>query len=256
MPNPRNRRPSAHDNPHDTAAHSGKRVAIVQSNYLPWKGYFDLINMVDVFVLLDDVQYTTRDWRNRNRIKTPNGTFWLTVPCGNGQHRLICDVVLKESGWQQKHWETILHHYSRAKYWQTYREFFANFYLGRTWSNLSELNQSLIRGISRDILGIKTEFVDSRTFSCTSRKLQLILELLDRMGDVKEYLSGPSARNYLDPAEFERRSIKLTYMDYSGYPVYPQLYCPPFVHEVSIMDLIFNVGPEAPKYMKSFFPRC
>jgi len=229
-----------------------RKVAIVQSSYIPWKGYFDIVGMVNLFVLLDDVQYTVRDWRSRNRIKTPNGSLWLTVPCGTHRHRLIHEVRLTDHAWQREHWEKISFCYKKARFFSAYRDFFQSLYLGRTWTNLSEMNQHMIRRISHDLLGMKTEFLDSRDLRCTGRKMQRILEILDKLGGVTEYLSGPSAREYLEPDEFRNRGIKLSFMDYSGYPEYPQLYSPPFVHEVSVIDLIFNVGPEAPKYLKSF----
>jgi len=226
-----------------------KNVAILQSGYIPWKGYFDIINIVDLFIFYDDVQFTTRDWRSRNRIKTKDGLLWLSVPCGSDRDRLICDVAIKDNYWQRKHWETICHSYAKAEYFAEYRHMFEDIYLGRTWSNLSEMNQYIIRLIAQDMLGITTPFGDSRDYSVGSNKGARILDILDKV-EATEYLSGPSAKSYLDPEEFKRRGIKLTWMDYSGYPEYRQLY-PPFVHEVSVIDLIFNEGPNARKYLKS-----
>ena len=99
-------------------------VAMVQSNYVPWKGYFDQINMADLFVFYDDVQFTKEDWRNRNRIKTKDGLKWLTVPCGSGIDRRICDVRIENSRWQRKHWEAIRHAYGRAAHFQRHRGLF------------------------------------------------------------------------------------------------------------------------------------
>ena len=142
-----------------------KRVAILQSNYIPWKGYFDLINMVDEFVFYDDVQYTTRDWRNRNIIKTFHGLKWLTIPCGASRKRLICDVRIIDRLWQNKHWHSIVLSYKKSIYFNKYSDFFEDFYLNNIWSNLSELNHYLIKTISNNILNIKTKFIDSRQFN-------------------------------------------------------------------------------------------
>lgn len=229
-----------------------KKVVILQSNYIPWKGYFDLINFADIFVFYDDVQFTVRDWRNRNKIKTPNGALWLTIPCGSDRNRLICEVELKDPSWQREHWQKIEFFYKKAPYFKEYKSFFEDIYLGTQWRNLSDFNQYLIKSIAREILGIKTVFEDSRKYNCTKSKMDRILEILDKMGDVSEYITGPAAKDYLVEQEFVKRNIELTYMDYIGYPEYPQLYSPPFISEVSIIDLLFNTGKDAVNYMKSF----
>jgi len=229
--------------------HNGKRVAISQSNYIPWIGYFDLIQKANVFVFLDDVQYTKSDWRNRNRIKTDVGPLWLTIPCGVGINRLICEVQIESKHWQQKHWKTIQQYYHRAPFYEMGASFFKNVYLDRVWTNLSELNQYLIQAISKQFLDIHTGFLDSRHFQCTYKKQERILEILEKIGGVSEYLSGPKASDYLDESEFIKRNMVLTFMDYSGYPPYKQLYGD-FIRRMSILDLIFNLGPAASDYMK------
>jgi hypothetical protein len=230
-----------------------KAVAIVQSNYIPWKGYFDIINMVDLFIFHDDLQYTKQDWRNRNKIKTSCGTEWLSIPCGSDENRLICEVELWDKSWQRKHWHKITQYYQHAPYFELYKDFFEDFYLHNNWVNLSNLNQYLIKKISRLFLGINTEFDDSRRYNLKEKRAARMLELLKKVG-VNEYLSGPAAKNYLDERQFEDAGIKLLWMDYNGYLEYDQLY-PPFVHNVSIIDLLFNVGEKAYKYLKSFDDR-
>src|SRR5258706_8963894 len=126
-----------------------KAVAVLQSNYLPWKGYFDIIHDADLFIFYDDVQYTKNDWRNRNRIKAANGTHWITVPAGTNLNRLICEVQLDDPGWAKKHWNSISQTYSKAPYFNLYKDFFVDTYRGRSWHSLSELNQFLIVNISR-----------------------------------------------------------------------------------------------------------
>ncbi len=223
------------------------RVAILQSNYIPWKGYFDLINSVDVFVWYDDVQYTTRDWRNRNRIKTAQGLRWLTVPCGSCRSRLINQVALHDPGWQEVHWNTLSRAYARAPFFADYRDFFEALYLGRRWRSLSEMNRTFITRICREILGIRTSFRDSTEFDLTAAKADRLLELLEQIG-ADSYLSGPAARDYLDTRLFEERGIAVEWMDYDGYPAYPQLHGP-FEHRVTLLDLLFHVGDDAGGYI-------
>ena len=99
-----------------------KKVAIIQSNYIPWKGYFDIINDVDLFIFHDDLQYTKGDWRNRNKIKTPQGTIWITIPVGTNTERLICEVEIKDNQWQRKHYNLLKQHYINTPYYKKYIE--------------------------------------------------------------------------------------------------------------------------------------
>lgn len=224
-----------------------RTVAVLQSNYLPWKGYFDIIHDVELFIFYDDVQYTKNDWRNRNRVKSANGAEWITIPAGNDTDRLICDVEIKDSHWQAKHWKTIQQCYGRCPHFARYASFFENVYLGRQWTNLSELNQELIRRIAREFLGITADFKDSREYASSGRKLDRLLDLVTRTGAAR-YVSGPAAQDYIDPSVFAAKGIELVWKDYSGYPEAPQRF-PPFRHDVSIIDLLFNVGPEAHWYI-------
>ena len=227
-----------------------KKIAILQSNYIPWKGYFDIINMVDMFIFHDDLQYTKGDWRNRNKIKTDKGTEWLTIPCGTSEKRLICEVTLNDSLWQKQHWNKIQLFYKKSPYFSFYKSFFEEIYLNRKWTNLSELNQHMIIKISREIFNIKTVFEDSRNFGLKKRKAERVLELLKK-AKATHYLRGPSAQNYFDSDFLLKHGISIEWMDYNGYPEYNQLY-PPFEHHVSILDLIFNEGENAVNFMKSF----
>lgn len=224
-----------------------KTVVVLQSNYVPWKGYFDLVHDADAFIFYDDVQFTKNDWRNRNKIKTPQGAEWITVPTGTDKDRLICEVEIKNALWQAKHWKTIQHNYGKCPHFSRYQSFFEDIYLSRKWTNLSELNQHLIRTISRDFLGITTEFCDSREFDASGHKLDRLLELVVK-AKADRYISGPAAKEYIEPARFADAGIELVWKDYSGYPEYPQRF-PPFEHGVSILDLLFNVGPDAPWYI-------
>lgn len=224
------------------------RVVILQSNYLPWKGYFDLIHDADLFVFYDDLQYTKNDWRNRNRIKTPRGLDWLTIPVGKDAHRLINEVALPaDRAWAARHWRALEENYRAAPFFDRYAGFFCDLYRQMPWGRLSELNQYLIKTIARDFLGVKTAFDDSARFGLKGVKQERLVELLKAVG-AKTYLSGPSAMNYLEPGRLEQEGIALEWKSYDGYPEYPQFY-PPFEHAVSIVDLLFHRGPEAADYI-------
>jgi hypothetical protein len=224
-----------------------KTVVVLQSNYIPWKGYFDLIHDADLFIFHDDLQYTKNDWRNRNKLKTPRGVEWATIPVGTDAHRLICEVSIKDSTWQIKHWNLIKSYYGKCLHFARYQALFEEVYLGRKWTNLSELNQYLIRTIARDLLNLATEFRDSREYALSSQKMERLLEVVTRAG-AQRYISGPAAKDYIDPSRFAEAEIELVWKDYSGYPEYPQRFAP-FEHSVSILDLLFNVGPDAPWYI-------
>jgi hypothetical protein len=224
-----------------------KRVAVLQSNYIPWKGYFDLIHDVDLFVFYDDVQYTKGDWRNRNRIKTPRGVQWLTIPVGGRIHRRICDVAIPDAGWARRHLHALTASYTEAPFFAHYAGLLGEVYTERRWSNLSDFNQFVIRTIARESLGIDTSFGDSRDYGLHGRGQERLLQLLRATG-ATEYVSGPSADAYIEPRAFADAGIHLTWKVYPDYPVYEQLH-PPFVHQVSILDLLFHVGPAAPEYI-------
>lgn len=224
-----------------------KTVAVLQSNYIPWKGYFDIIHDVDLFIFYDDVQFTKNDWRNRNKLKGTAEPQWLTVPVGSRLDRLICEVEITDNRWQKKHWQTIEQFYAKAPYFSLYRDFFADVYLDKHWDNLSELNHYLITHIAADFLGITTAWSDSRQFSCPGTRQDRLLSLL-RQAEADRYVSGPAARDYIEETAFQSAGIELIYKDYGGYPEYPQFY-PPFSHQVSILDLLFQTGPDAPYFI-------
>ncbi|MBD0379696.1 WbqC family protein [Paenibacillus sedimenti] len=224
-----------------------KTVSIIQSNYIPWKGYFDIINDSDLFVFYDDVQYTKNDWRNRNKIKTRNGASWLTIPVGSKFDRLIHEVEINDRTWQTKHWKTLSLEYKDAPYFNMYKDFFRYIYFDIEWTNLSILNQYLIKHISREFLGINTTFKSSLEFNSHGQKLDKLIDILIQ-AEADVYISGPAAKNYIDEKIFIDSGIKLVYKNYNSYPEYPQFH-PPFEHGVTILDLLFQVGPEAPYYI-------
>lgn len=226
-----------------------KSVAIVQSCYIPWKGYFDLIRAVDAFVLLDEVQFTKRDWRNRNRIKTAAGARWLSIPVvSKGRFTQAIDETEIAEPWADQHWAALQHSYARAPHFRTMAPLVQALYEAAAGERLlSRVNFTLTGGICR-MLGIATPILWSRDFPTHGVKTDRLLSICAALG-ATHYLSGPAARAYLETDKFRDRGIELAYADYSGYPEYPQLY-PPFDHAVTILDLLFNAGGDATRYMK------
>jgi len=233
---------------------SEKRVAIVQSCYIPWKGYFDLINLVDEFILYDDRQYTRRDWRNRNRIKTPQGTQWLTIPVEvRGRYtQRIDETRISDPDWAEKHWKTLAQNYGAAPNFGDYDKTLGALYRDTNDLSLSVVNRTFLEAIE-ELLGIRTRLSWSMDYAAEGSKTERLVSLC-RSAGATEYLSGPTARAYLDENMFDEAGIDVTYVDYSGYPEYEQPH-PPFEHAVTVLDLLFSVGEDAPRYMKSFATR-
>lgn len=226
-----------------------KTIAICQSNYIPWKGYFDLINIADEFFLLDCVQYTKNDWRNRNLIKTENGLIWLTIPV---YHRNLSQKISETQSvghmWRVKHWKSIQQYYSKALFFNKYREFMQELYLGSKEVSLSIINFSFINAIC-SLLGIRTKI--NLIFENEEQDKNKRLINICKRSNADTYISGPAAKKYIDEKLFEAEGITVKYMDYSSYPEYRQLYGN-FEHHVSILDLILLEGDNAKRFMKSF----
>lgn len=227
----------------------GKSVAILQSNYVPWKGYFDLIRSVDEFILYDDVQYTRRDWRNRNQIKTERGLQWLTIPVKvKGKYtQPIREVEIDDPAWAEKHWQTIVQNYRTAEYFSQMRPALEELYLGCQEALLSQVNFRFLSRICQ-ILEIPTKLTWSMDYEMTGDRTARLVSLCQQAGGTL-YLSGPAARVYIEPELFDDAGIELRYMEYSGYPAYPQLY-PPFAHNVSVIDLLMNAGANAGHFLQ------
>ncbi len=224
-----------------------KKVAIVQSCYIPWKGYFDLMSKVDEFIFYDDIQFTRRDWRNRNMIKTPTGLQWLTIPVAvKGQYlQNINDTKISDPKWIKKHWTAIALNYGKSPYFNQYKDFIHSIYNEcETEAYISLVNFKFIKKIA-EALGIKTKISWSTdyTIDTTLKKTERLLALC-QAANATDYLSGPSAKNYMQEDLFQHANINIEYMDYSGYVAYPQLFGD-FTHTVTILDLIFNTGNEA-----------
>lgn len=226
-----------------------KKVAILQSNYIPWKGYFDMIAAVDEFILYDDMQFTRRDWRNRNLIKTPQGKQWLTVPVKvKGKYfQKIKETEIDGTSWAADHWRSLSVNYRRAQCFAEIAEWLEPFYRTMQAAVLPDLNHTLIKMVC-DYLGIQTNLTCSWDYQLAEGKTERLAELCVQAG-ASEYISGPAAKDYIEPEVFERKGIKLTWFDYNGYSEYPQLWGE-FDHGVSILDLLFNCGKDSAKYLR------
>ncbi len=230
-----------------------KKVAILQSNYIPWKGYFDMIAAVDEFILYDDMQYTRRDWRNRNQIKTPQGVQWLTVPVqAKGKyHQKIKDTELNGSDWAATHWNTLTQNYRRADHYDEIATWLEPLYLNGVYTHLSQLNRCFIEAVC-DYLNINTVISNSWDYELHEGKSERLADLCAQAGGT-EYISGPAAKDYIEESVFTDQGIKLTWFDYSDYPEHPQLWGD-FTHGVTILDLLFNCGKDTSNYMKYIKP--
>lgn len=226
------------------------KISIIQPNYIPWKGYFDLIAKADRFIVLDDVQYTTRDWRNRNKIKTPSGLNWLTIPILNKgfTEEKINEIECQNMNWHENHLEQFKRNYKKSEYFQEIFLFLENLYSEIRSSSLLDINLLFLKAISK-YLGIQTVFTLSSELNLSSiEKSNRILEIC-KIFKAKKYITGESSKNYLNDFEFKKENIEIHYEDYLNYPVYKQNWGD-FVHQVSIVDLLFNCGPNSSKYLK------
>lgn len=225
-----------------------KKVAISQSNYIPWRGYFDLINRVDEFILYDDMQYTRRDWRNRNKIKTPQGLKWLSIAVqakGNYLQK-INQIKISDKNWAKKHWALLEQNYSKAQYFHEYKDVFENLYFNCNEEFLSQINYKFIVTICK-LLGIETKIRFSSEFELTEGKTQRLLAICKEC-DADVYLSGPSAKEYFNEELAKKLNIEVEWMDYSSYGEYNQLFGA-FTHNVTVLDLIFNEGKNAKRLL-------
>jgi hypothetical protein len=227
-----------------------RRVAILQSCYVPWKGYFDIIGSVDVFIVYDDVQYAKAHWHNRNQILTSSGPRWMTIPVlTRGDRFQPIDEVKVSQPFAEKHWRSLEHNYGRAAHWGAHRDWLRDLYdRAGAMTGLSEINLMFMRAISRQ-LGFETEFILSRELGVGGGQTERLIKLCHAVGGTS-YLSGPSAAAYIEAAQFEAAGVALEWMRYDGYRPYNQLFAP-FTHAVSILDLMLNEGPAARSYMKA-----
>lgn len=223
-------------------------VGVIQSAYIPWRGYFDFIASVDLFVFHDDIQYTKGDWRNRNRIKTPQGSIWLTVPVSyHKTSQLICETLITNStNWHRDHLNQWRANYGKARYFEDALQLLASVEI-TTNLTISQLNIQLIREICL-YLGINTPLMLSSELNLAGTKTERLIDLLKKV-DAKTYVSGPSADGYLDKTMFKQNGIRLEYKSYD-YEPYPQLWGE-FEGAVTVLDLIASRGPDSAGFLRS-----
>lgn len=210
-----------------------------------------MIASVEEFILYDDVQFTKNDWRNRNKIKTPQGLHWLTIPVGNDIRRTVRQVEPIE-GWQLRHWKTLAANYARAPFFDEVAEWLRPMYDRETSDNLSQINRRFLEQICK-ALKIETKISNVWDYEAAEGRTERLVDLCARV-DADVYVSGPAAKAYLDEALFRAAGINVEWFDYSGYPQYPQLWGG-FEHGVSILDLLFNCGEKKScLYMKYVKP--
>ena len=224
-------------------AEARRVVSILQPGYLPYPGFFELIARCDVFVIYDDVQYDKNSWRNRNRIRGPEGPIWLSVPVfvkGYMGQKIHEVRVNNQHNWCRKHRGSLLQYYGKAKYFQEYIPFFYDVY-NRSWELLIDLNMAIINFFVR-LFGLKTELVRSSALLAQGHKTERIIAICKELG-ADAYISTNGAKLYLDEAKFTREKIALAYQDYMP-PEYDQGY-PDFISNLSTIDLLFHCGPRA-----------
>jgi hypothetical protein len=220
------------------------RLGILQPGYLPWLGFFEQLECVDRFVVLDDVQYDKGGWRNRNRVKTAQGVRWLTVPVQVSLERppRVMEVEIdNRTDWRRKHCETLRQAYARAPFVDRYLPLFQEAY-AREWRLLVDLDLRLIEVIA-GALGIDTaRIVRSSALGLEGGREERLLEICARLGADRFY-EGAAGRDYIGVARFEAAGVRVEFQDYD-HPVYPQLHGD-FVSHLSAVDLLFNCGPES-----------
>lgn len=225
-------------------------VVILQPSYIPWRGYFDQIRRADLFIFYDDVQYDKHGWRNRNQIKTSQGKQWLTIPVhskGATEGMLIKDIRIDWSKtWSSNHLKALTFAYQKAPYFKDYLPLLQTFY-DRRDECLADFTIETSILLSRELGIASTQFLRSSAIpGMTGVKTDRLIQLLKHVG-ATHYISGPAAREYLEPEKFNAAGISFEYMHYN-YPEYPQLY-PPFDPYVTVLDLLFMTGSNAVDYL-------
>lgn len=224
------------------------KAVIMQPTYIPWMGYFDLIDQSDVFVFLDNVQFEKQSWQQRNKIKTPQGWIWLTVPVLQSLGQKINDVKINNnSKWKEKHWKSIKYNYDKAPYFKRGINFFEELY-HTNWEYLVDMNIHVIEWITKQ-LNIKKDFIKSSNMNIKGRKTELVVGICKEL-NADTYLSPLGSAIYIEENNlFEREGIKLEYQHFE-HPTYKQLWGD-FIPYMSVIDLLFNEGDKGLDIIRS-----
>jgi len=226
-------------------------VAIHQPQYLPWLGYFDKIIKADAFCYLDNVQYKKNEWQNRNRIKTAQKQQWLTVPALYRFPQKINEIKINNAvNWKRKHLQALITNYNKSPFFQEYIGFFEEVY-AKDWEFLSELNVYLIDQICKMLDLHAKQTVLASTLSLSDDPTGRLIDICKAL-DGDTYLSGQDGAKYMDLEQFNQQGIKVMVQDFR-HPEYPQLFGD-FVSHLSIVDLLFNCGPESMQKIRPFNP--
>jgi hypothetical protein len=219
-------------------------VTIHQPEHLPWLGFCHKATLADVFVLLDVVQFRKNYFQNRNRILGPNGPMWLTVPVLLRGHtrKTIAEMEIHNGvPWSQKWWRSLRHAYGGAPYFDAHAAFFESV-AARRWTRLADLNVALIEYLF-DALQVRCRLVRASALSVAGARSELLLDICARLG-ASAYLAGQHGRDYLDESLFDARGIEVRYHAFA-HPSYPQKHGGPFVSHLSVVDLLFQCGPNS-----------
>lgn len=227
----------------------GKVVSIMQPAYLPWIGYFELMDRSDLFVLLDDVQFVRKSWQQRNRIKGPQGVVWLTVPVLSKGRRFqpICDVEIDVGqNWAKKHFKSLSVAYAGSPFLQDYLPGIAEIY-DRPWTKLRELNTALLL-FMKQAMGVHTPLVFSSSLECRKGKNERIIDICKHLSADVLY-DAYGAKDVIDVDTVQSEGLRVIFQEYE-HPVYRQMHGE-FVSHLSAIDLLFNEGPTCSEIMRS-----
>jgi hypothetical protein len=224
------------------------RVAIHQPHYFPYPGFFHKVSLADVFVIMDDVQYD-RGFVNRNRILDVHGNVWLTVPIDKSQKFAENRVVKinNDIEWKETHWKKILISYANAQFFHQYRDRLHEIY-NRNWDYLFELDLEALK-VTFELLGIKVPIIRESELGVKSAGTQRLVDVCKALG-ADTYISGRGGREYMDEPLFEKNGLKLEYQRYTALP-YPQRHSKSFVPDLSVIDMLANLGPGCMKFIVS-----
>lgn len=217
------------------------KATIHQPQYFPYPGFFHKLSLSDVFIIMDDAQYDKR-FTNRNKIMATNGWIWLTIPI-NKDHKFLAnsDVQINNDvSWRDVHWKKIYHSYANTRYFKKYETFFKSIY-EKEWTSLFKLNFETLQKIM-DILSIKVQIIKSSELNVTGTSTEKLVNLCKAVG-ADTYVSGIGGRNYMDENLFRKNNINLEYQNYVAKP-YSQRLSDSFIPDLSIIDMLVNVGPE------------